>query len=82
MVRCLLTIEDDVENGVEAVLAAERVTKLADAHVEGPSLGALSVEDARDEAAPAEAPRLPGPAGVTLHHLESDSFARHAGREV
>ena len=73
-----LALEHDVEHGVEPGRAGQRGAKLALA--DGERLrGRAAVEDARNEALLAQAPRLgraePGP----FLHLETKSVAGHGG---
>jgi hypothetical protein len=78
----LLAVEDDIEDRVRPRVAGEGTSKLALRHAEGMRRLAASVEDARDHALSAQAPRVGRAAPFARLHLELDSFSGHFGAEV
>jgi hypothetical protein len=77
VVRLLLPLEDDVEDGVQAVLAREDAPELAFLDAERMGGVTVAVEDARDPALRAQTSGRRAPARLALFHLQRDSFAGH-----
>ena len=80
--RCLLAVEDDIENRVRPRVARQRAPKLALVHEERMRCLAAPVEDAGHEALVAQAPCVSGAAALARLDLELDSFSGHFGGEV
>ena len=82
VVRGLLSVEDDVEDGVEAVLAREDAAELALLDRERMRLLAGSVKDAGDETVRAKAARNGTARLLARLHVKLDSLTGHTGGQV
>jgi hypothetical protein len=78
----LLPVEDDVEDGVKAVLAREDATKLALLDREGVGFLAGPIEDPRNEAVSAQPPGNGAPGLVARLDVQLDSLTGHTGGQV
>ena len=81
-VGAALSVENDVEDRMQAGVAGERAPKLALVHAERMRRLAAPVEHARHQALAAQSPRIGGAATLALLDLELDSFTGHFGGEV
>ena len=76
----LLPLENDVQDGVQTVVAGERLAQLPLLDAEGLCLVAVSVENARNQALLAQAPRGRAPVRFPRLHLQLDSLSCHFRR--
>jgi len=75
----LLIVENDVENGVQAVRTPKRAAQGALGNDERVGLFTAAVEHAWDQAAFAQATGLARSQRMALLHLETNSFPGHGG---
>ena len=76
----LLALEDDVEEGVQAVVACQRPTELTLFDAELVRLVPVPVQHPGNEAFRAQPPGLGAPARLPRLHLQLDSLASHFRR--
>jgi hypothetical protein len=82
VVRSLLSVEDDVEDGVEAVVTGENSPKLALLDREEMGISARAVENTGDHAGCPEPPRHGATGLVARQDVQLDPLTSHSGGQV